>query len=68
MAMNLREAKAMHAEAEETTLVAQICPSPFGLKGHNIMKRLIDEGYLGGIYNLHARFLTGDLAGSLVCR
>lgn len=61
MAMNLREAKAMHAEAEETTLVAQICPSPFGLKGHNVMKRLIDEDYLGDVYNLHARFLTGDL-------
>ena len=61
MAMNLREAKAMHAKAEETGLVAQICPSPFGLKGHNVMKRLIGEGYLGDVYNVHARFLTGDL-------
>ena len=61
MAMNLREAKAMHVKAEETGLVAQICPSPFGLKGHNVMKRLIGEGYLGDIYNVHARFLTGDL-------
>ena len=62
MAMNLGEAKAMYAKAEETGLVAQICPSPFGLKGHNVMKRLIGEGYLGDIYNVHARFLTGDLA------
>ena len=61
MAMNLREAKAMYAKAEETGLVAQICPSPFGLKGHNVMKRLIGEGYLGDVYNVHARFLTGDL-------
>ena len=61
MAMNLREAKAMHAKAEETGLIAQICTSPFGLKGHNVMKRLIAEGYLGDIYNVHARFLTGDL-------
>ncbi len=61
MAMNLAEAKAMHAKAEETGLVAQICPSPFGLKGHNVMKRLISDGYLGEIYNVHARFLTGDL-------
>ena len=61
MAMNLREAKAMYAKAQETGLVAQICPSPFGLKGHNVMKRLIGEGYLGDIHNVHARFLTGDL-------
>ena len=61
MAMNLQEAKAMYAKAEETGLVAQICPSPFGLKGHNVMKRLIGEGYLGDIYNVHASFLTGDL-------
>ena len=61
MAMNLQEAKAMYSKAEETGLVAQICPSPFGLKGHNVMKRLIGEGYLGDMYNVHGRFLTGDL-------
>ena len=61
MAMNLQEAKAMYAKAEETGLVAQICPSPFGLKGHDVIKRLIGEGCLGDIYNVHARFLTGDL-------
>ena len=44
MAMNLREAKAMYAKAEETGLATQICPSPFGLKGHNVMRRLIDDG------------------------
>ena len=62
MAMNLREAKAMYAKAEETGLGAQICPSPFGLKGHNVMRRLIDDGYLGEIRNVHARFLGGDAA------
>jgi predicted dehydrogenase len=62
MAMNLSEAKAMYAKAEETGLAAQICPSPFGLKGHNVMRRLIDDGYLGEIRNVHARFLGGDVA------
>ena len=64
MAMNLREAKAMHAKALETGLAAQICPSPFGLKGHNVMRRLIDSGYLGEIRNVHARFLGSDAANA----
>ena len=62
MAMNLREAKAMYAKAQETGLATQICPSPFGFKGHNVMQRLIDDGYLGEIRNVHARFLGGDIA------
>ncbi|MDA1313367.1 MAG: Gfo/Idh/MocA family oxidoreductase [Acidobacteria bacterium] len=62
MAMNLREAKAMYAKARETGLAAQICPSPFGLNGHNVMRRLIDSGYLGEIRNVHARFLGNDAA------
>ena len=32
MAMNLREAKAMYAKAQETGLVTQICPSPMAMK------------------------------------
>ena len=62
MAMNLSEAQTMYAKAEETGLGAQICPSPFGLKGHNVMRRLIDDGYLGEIRNVHARFLGSDAA------
>ncbi len=62
MAMNLREAKAMYAKAQETGLATQICPSPFGFKGHNVMRRLIDDGYLGEVRNVHARFLGGDVA------
>ena len=55
MAMNLREAKAMYAKAQETGLVAQICPSPMGMKGDLFMRRLVREGYLGEIYNVHTR-------------
>ena len=62
MAMNLREAKAMYAKAQETGLGAQICPSPFGFKGHHVMSRLINSGYLGEVRNVHARFLGSDVA------
>jgi len=59
MAMNLLEAKAMYAKAQETGLVAQICQSPIGMKGTKTIQRLVKEGYLGDIYNVHARSLSG---------
>ena len=62
MAMNLREAKAMLAKAKETGLTAQICPSPFGMKGQNVMRRLIGEGYLGRVFNVYARVFGDDAA------
>ncbi len=60
MAMNLREAKAMYAKAQETGLPTQICPSPFTMKGDQFMKRLIDEGYLGQVYNINVRSLLDN--------
>lgn len=62
MAMNLREAKAMYSKAKETGLVAQICQSPIAMKGTYTMQRLVREGYLGEIYNVHARSLSGGNA------
>ena len=60
MAMNLREAKAMYAKAEETELVAQICPSPMVMKGDRFVQRLIREGYLGEIYHVYGRSFSGS--------
>lgn len=60
MAMNLREAKAMYAKAQETGLVTQICPSPMGMKGDWFVQRLVREGYLGEIYNVYSRSFNGD--------
>jgi predicted dehydrogenase len=60
MAMNLREAKAMYAKAEETGLPAQICPSPFTMKGDRFVKRLIREGYLGQVQNINVRSLLDN--------
>ena len=61
MAMNLAEAKQMYSKGQESGLVTQICPAP-PWKAGRFLRRLIDEGYCGNIYNVYVR----DLGGSLV--
>ena len=57
MAMNLREAKQMYAAAQESGLVTQICPAG-AWKGQWFLRRLLDEGYCGEIYNVYVRDLV----------
>jgi predicted dehydrogenase len=48
MAMNAAEAHRMlQAAQEHPRLVTQIVPSPFGMKGHTVMREMIAQGYLG---------------------
>src|SRR5437868_11050156 len=48
LAMNAAEARQMLAASRaQPHLVAQVVPSPFGLKGHEVMRELIQGGYLG---------------------
>src|SRR2546425_10448004 len=48
MSMNAAEAHRMLAASRKhPDLVCQIVPSPFGLKGHRVMRELIDGGFLG---------------------
>jgi predicted dehydrogenase len=48
LSMNAAEAHHMRKIAEKhSSLVTQVVPSPFGLKGHDVMKELIAAGYLG---------------------
>jgi predicted dehydrogenase len=63
LAMNAAEAHRMHAAARKhASLVTQVVPSPFGLKGHHVMKQLIAEGYLGELREVQAVHLTAALA------
>jgi predicted dehydrogenase len=63
MAMNAAEAREMLAESvKHPELVAQIVPSPFGLKGDATMRRLIAEGYLGQLRELQVVAVNGALA------
>lgn len=63
MSMNAAEAHRMLAAARQSPhLVAQIVPSPFGLKGHAVVRELIDQGYLGELREVQVTHLTNALA------
>jgi predicted dehydrogenase len=63
MAMNAAEAHRMLAAARRhPNLVTQVVPSPFGLKGHDIMKELIASGYLGELREVQVQGFSGALA------
>ncbi len=62
MSMNAAEAHRMLAAAHRSPqLVAQIVPSPFGLKGHAVMRELIDGGYLGELREVQVTHLANAL-------
>src|SRR5262249_928485 len=42
--------------------VTQVVPSPFGFKGHAVMRSLIEEGYLGELREVHVFALNSSLA------
>src|SRR5215472_6819030 len=59
MAMNAAEAHRMLAAARRhPQLVTQVVPSPFGLKGHAVMKQLIAEGFLGRLRHVEVVSFT----------
>lgn len=60
MAATLSEAKEMYARSEETDLVTQVCPSPFGMEGDAVVRELIDDGFLGDTYLVRGNVTGGD--------
>ncbi len=63
MAMNAAEAHRMLAAARRhPKLVTQVVPSPFGLKGHAVMKELISGGFLGELREVQVVGLGAALA------
>jgi predicted dehydrogenase len=63
MSMNAAEAHRMlQAARKHPKLVTQIVPSPFGLKGHDIMCELIGGNYLGELREVHVFAMNASLA------
>lgn len=63
MAMNALEAHRMfQASRAHPDLVAQIVPSPFGLKGDAVMRELIAGGFLGELREAHVFGFNAALA------
>jgi predicted dehydrogenase len=55
MARDAAEARAMAVEAAmHPTLVAMLCPPPAGMLGDRLVRRLLQEGYLGAAREVHA--------------
>ncbi len=63
MSLNAAEAHRMLAAARQhPKLVTQIVPSPYGLKGHDVMAELIESGFLGDLREVHVFSLNARLA------
>jgi predicted dehydrogenase len=63
MSLNAAEAHRMLAAARKhPQLVTQIVPSPYGLKGHEVMREHIAGGYLGELREVHVYSLSSSLA------
>jgi predicted dehydrogenase len=63
MSMNAAQAHEMLKAAQKhPELVTQIVPSPFGLKGHQVMRELIESGYLGELREVQVIGMNAALA------
>jgi predicted dehydrogenase len=63
MSLNAAEAhKMLKAARRHASLVTQIVPSPFGLRGHDVMVDLIRQGFLGELREVQAFSLNAALA------
>jgi predicted dehydrogenase len=63
MSMNAAEAHRMLAAARQAPhLVTQIVPSPFGLKGHDVVQELLHSGFLGELREVRVVSLNAALA------
>lgn len=63
MAMNAREAQRMYDRSRELPhLTAMVVPSPYGLAGDQLMRDLIEEGFVGPLREVHVHGLSDALA------
>jgi predicted dehydrogenase len=63
LAMDAAEARRMLAAARQyPNLVTQVVPSPFGLKGHDVLRERIEAGYLGELREVAVVSRNGALA------
>jgi len=59
MARNTEEARAMLAAAEaHPSLTSMLCPPPAGMRGDRLIRKLLAEGYVGDLREVHAEGLS----------
>lgn len=63
LSLNAREAHTMLEAAEKhSSLVTQVVPSPFGFKGHEVVREWIEEGRLGELRDVQVIGMNAALA------
>ena len=63
LAMNAAEAHEMlQASKKYAPLVAQVVPSPFGLKGTHVVRELLADGFLGELRDVQVTHMNAALA------
>jgi predicted dehydrogenase len=62
MARDATEARAMYERSLRSDRVTMLCPPPNGMRGDRVMRRLIGEGYLGAVRDVHATGLAASYA------
>ena len=63
LSLNAAEAREMlEAARKHPNLVTQVVPSPFGLKGHDVLVDLLKGGYVGTLREVEVCHRTGGLA------
>jgi predicted dehydrogenase len=62
MARNYAEAREMYEAARRSDRVTMLCPPPHAMKGDNLVKKLVREGFLGDLREVHVYSLTGPYA------
>jgi predicted dehydrogenase len=66
LSMTAAEAHRMlEAARKHPQLVAQVVPSPFGLRGHDVVLELIRQGYLGELREVHVFSMNAALADAV---
>jgi predicted dehydrogenase len=63
LSLNAAEAHRMlKAARKHPDVVTQVVPSPYGLKGHDVMRALIQEGFLGALREFRVYSFNASLA------
>ncbi len=62
LARDFAEAKEMYEAARRSDRVTMVCPPPHAMKGDYLMKKLISEGYLGQLREVHVHALASTFA------
>ena len=64
MARTLSEAQDMYDAAKRSDRVTMICPPPHAMQGDHYVKKLIKDGYLGQIREVHVHAFASSFADS----